>query len=285
MPIYGDEKRLQMVRSILPSSRAKGARDDLAHIKRRSRSRINQVCHKLTIDPEFWDDETSAYDYPDREIRYVVRTRRAADKLRHFEKWAIHITKNKAKKDRLSYMKGILPGGLIGQHAVEHLENYDEFNLDECRYGRRRSYEPAPPTDWAALLRQIVIDNDRHRAFNKWMNEHHTTVQWTTGFSTVQWTSGRFGPQARLTETRVSVGPERPRLLGGLGDIESFLQDISMSGVPRKVESEPWFYKTVFPRNWSNPAEGVSLHESTRTTRSNPDYHPEWWSAMASFQG
>ena len=125
--IYGDEKRLQMARSILTCSQPKSARENLASIKRRHRSKINRLCDRLTRDEDLWDDQAEVNDYPDHEIRDEVRNRRYADKLSHFETWAVHITKDMPREDRLSFMRSILPDGLIGRHSFLSLSPWSTF--------------------------------------------------------------------------------------------------------------------------------------------------------------
>jgi len=61
-----------------------------------------------------WDEKTDLRAYPDGEIRQLVYCRRAADKLNHFERWAIEVTKHLPLEDRLGHMRAVLPRGLIG---------------------------------------------------------------------------------------------------------------------------------------------------------------------------
>lgn len=127
--IYGREKVRQMQRSILPSTARKAARDNkraLVHRNRRGSSHVltkykGPASHVLDIcdDGEvltYWETP-NRHDYGE-----MIYERRSHDKLAHFEMWAYERTKHLRLEDRYSKISGLLPNGLIGDHALSHLE-------------------------------------------------------------------------------------------------------------------------------------------------------------------
>ena len=127
MPIFNDEKRLQMARSILPSTRRKASRENLNNIRRAHRRRVRLQCHRLSRNPELWEEGLQIEDHPDGTIQWEKCERRTADKLHHFERWAVKVTKEIPQESRLSFMRAQLLEGPIGEHALLHLRFLDEF--------------------------------------------------------------------------------------------------------------------------------------------------------------
>ncbi len=125
--LYGPNKHRQMARSILPSRAPKNARERLEAIRRSHRRAVRQT---LSADrrvrnvphDELFDlgDHTRA---PQSAIAEVVRDRRLADTLNHFERWAVAITRDLPPADRLPRVLALLPPGLIGAHAESHLRS------------------------------------------------------------------------------------------------------------------------------------------------------------------
>lgn len=133
-------KHRDMARSILPS-RARSMPAQLATVRRAARHSISHELaslarHRPADDWSEWDDWDENADlraYPDAEIGQLVYWRRAADKLNHFERWAIEVTKDLAADDRLGHMRALLPRGLIGNHAMSHLRHRPEINPHHWR--------------------------------------------------------------------------------------------------------------------------------------------------------
>lgn len=134
---YGAEKFRQMARSILPSTRRKGARYDLAKVRRAGRHDVNQRLRQISDCDDWYDDEFDFDHWPQRArmngtegIKSAVYDRRAADNVSGFLHWAgEHCRKNGIpREDRLSYIDSIMPQNLIGQHAVYgHLAGHYGF--------------------------------------------------------------------------------------------------------------------------------------------------------------
>lgn len=305
---YGDEKVRQMARSILSSTRRKGARDDLRIIKKRSRSRIRQELRHVLRDEDYEaDDDVDLLYYPDEQIRRVVWERRAADKLAHFERWAIEVTRDIPEPDgRLAAMRGMLPKGLIGDHAISHLRGYDEFRTDRFAYGRSAITEETPAerrARWQAereaehvrrvrLLREIVVSGWGHRLLNKAMS-HHTVYWpvWTLGVPRVS-PDGRGGYMTIFEDRFVDTpqGPTRARYLTGLGDVEQFLADLkAAASVSSHVAvEEQRIERRILPNRYyfgkrEHLPRHTYVHEVVVKTRPNPAYHPEWLKSVLEF--
>ncbi len=141
--IYGDDKVREMARSILPST-SRHATRTRPMIHRAERQRSKAAVRAMLRDPELWDGGLDEPDRRQREISVMVRDRRSRDKLNHFEKWAVERTREMPVKLRLGHLAGLLPPGVIGEHALSHLENRRELVSEEqyrLRYAASR-YRP-----------------------------------------------------------------------------------------------------------------------------------------------
>jgi hypothetical protein len=130
--IHGDDKAKEMARSILPSRSRKG-QAYRASIHRSMRREVNLSLRRLERDPSEWDEGVEFGEGPARELPSFVSQRRGQDKLNHFERWAIERTKEMPKEHRLGHLRSLLPGGLIGQHAMLHLKHREELNVERFR--------------------------------------------------------------------------------------------------------------------------------------------------------
>lgn len=305
--IYGKEKVRQMARSILPSRRGRTAKENLRAIEQRHRAMVKRELRLIDEVGEPRDCFDPHCD-PQYEVAFEVRERRDADKLSHFEKWAVHTTKDiPDPRERVVKMRAMLPKGLIGDHAMTHLENYDEFRTNPYAYGR------TPDTDTVALteaervaaekvrqdlkhawrvrvLREVVASGWGHRLLNRSIS--HETTHWPV-FTRHVPTTQRNGDGKWVTtyEDKVvstPLGPTVPRKLGGLGDVESFLADLrkaQYSYLPIKVE--PYVVREVRScKYWYRPVQtGATtyVYESPRDTRPNPEHHPEWIKSVDQF--
>ncbi|MDP3500028.1 MAG: hypothetical protein Q8S33_06840 [Myxococcales bacterium] len=83
----------------------------------------------LSADPDAWDDADGVFDDSTIEVRAVVWRRRSSDKVNPFIRWATQTTKHLPKPSRLHHLRGVLPKGLIGDHALSHLERHAPFDL------------------------------------------------------------------------------------------------------------------------------------------------------------
>jgi hypothetical protein len=161
-------KDRDMARSILPSKNGRPARAAKATIKRARRSAVRQALRgaRGLADLDEWDlDDDLVRDREmSIEIRQEVRWRRQGDKLNHFERWAVQVTRDLRLEDRLSSMAARLPRGLVGDHALSHLEWLPELNpgnpYSERRatwYRRRREGREAVVRERRRLERAVRL--------------------------------------------------------------------------------------------------------------------------------
>lgn len=173
---YGKSKERDMVRSILPSSARKSARDRKNAIKRAHRSSVRQTLrqHRDTLACEMQEDEmfdrVVDFDAPyaelidadgkcDNEIKYAMWDRREADKTRPFERWAVAQTKGVRLLDRATWLQSKMPDTLAVRHAMSHVRMLDEFEVDEHRHWWRNRFN-SEESKWirAAEYAQAVED-------------------------------------------------------------------------------------------------------------------------------
>jgi hypothetical protein len=165
--IFGDDKPRQMARSILPS-RWRGAPRERALLHRSERRKVHVTMCSLARDPSAWDDETDVDTTVDVEISTFVQGRRSADKLNHFERWAVERTRGLPAHERLGHLRGVLPDGLIGFHAMIHLERRRELRPSQVHdraWKRKRTF--LERGEVAQLLRRVCVTPGAHRLFNR----------------------------------------------------------------------------------------------------------------------
>lgn len=230
--LYGKAKRRQMERSLLPSTARRGAARDLARVRRRGRRQLGEDLRLLSglapVVAERWDD--ASFDgraWPQREIKEAVWDRRAHDKVGPFERWAVAVTAHLEPPDRLDAMRKNVPPGLMGRHALAHIDFLDHFSGHlPSRYWSRPPARPARPgPDYEAELRR-VLDEGRLGEFNRWMK--------------------------RPEFAKASAEPAC-RTLAGHHDIDAFLDDCFDGAKPftrryRPLRARPWLDGL---RSWS----------------------------------
>src|SRR5688572_22918886 len=91
--VYGRAKRLEMARSVLPSTWRRQAAREAARIHRRSRHAVAGDLRRYTGDAvgaiaRYDEDGFDVIRSPKREIGELVCDRRGADKLGSFRRWA-----------------------------------------------------------------------------------------------------------------------------------------------------------------------------------------------------
>lgn len=252
--LYGDDKLRQMARSILPS-RWRGAARAKAHLKRATRREVKCHLSQLTRDVAAWEDEYGLDD--DAWVGPVVRDRRGSDKLAHFERWAARVTAALPQTDRLSAVRAVLPKGLIGQHAVEHLRWWPEFQhpneavvraAARSRWyaGRRRGMDRG---EMAELLRELLTVNEGHAAVNLVMRRSKLML----------------GPDD-VVQRRIGT----PRMLHGRDDVLAFLAELSGRGTDGRQREALERYLAAYKRTRGVRAAALELPEDLRI----PD---DWW--------
>jgi len=232
--LYGESKRRQMARSILPSTSRREARKDLGRLRRRSRRRSHQELGSLTVCadvPEVlraWED--AGFDprrWDQRSIKEVVWERRLWDKVAPFLRWAEAITAHLPAADRIDAMRAILPANLVGWHAVSHLQQLEHFSghLDHLNIRYRPAPHPEAPgrAELHRELRRVVAAGEMG-AFNRHMK--------------------RFpcGPDGEHWHTNPC------RTLAGAHDLDALLSDCYLHR-RREADRAAWVWSRP-PRPW-----------------------------------
>lgn len=167
--MHSDKER-DMARSLLPS-RWRGAARAKAQARRSTRREVSQVMAALSVDPETWDDADGVFDDSSIEVRAVVNRRRSSDKVNPFIRWAMQTTKHLPKASRLPHLRGVLPKGLIGDHAMSHLERNARFDLrPRIPWKRRRLLLDRGHV--ANVLREVLEVRGGHALVNDVLTRH-----------------------------------------------------------------------------------------------------------------
>lgn len=163
---HGDHKARDMARSILPS-RWRGAQGERARLQRAARRQVHGSLRWLLRDPGAWEDGVDFDETLGGQLSSFVWQRRAADKLNPFMRWAAEHTRALPLASRLGAMRAVLPRGVIGAHAVQHLERRPDFDtrLRPPLSLRRRTL--LDRGEVAELLRRVVDTPDGLRCLNE----------------------------------------------------------------------------------------------------------------------
>jgi hypothetical protein len=237
--VYGEEKARDMARSLLPSTGRKGARGARSQLHREARRTARLELARLEHEPEAFEDLPGPDGGRSPEIGYMVRRRRWADKVNPFIRWATATTRKLPRESRLSHIQGLLPKGVIGEHALSHLENAEAFRNPQEDSWRRAWLSRRPQSEWmdrgeqAELLRAVLAAPGGHRAFNRWLWARHAA------------------------SSNPSYQPARARTLRGAHDVLPFLDEVGeytrwysgkRSWQPRFPNSEPFEAAQAFLR-------------------------------------
>jgi hypothetical protein len=146
--VYGKEKARDMSRSLLPSTKRKGARDARGQLHREARRTARLELSRLKHEPEAFEDLPRPDGGRSPEIGYMVRRRRWADKVNPFIRWATAATRELPRESRLSHIQGMLPKGVIGEHALGHLKGAEAFRDPWEDTWRRAWLRRRPQSEW-----------------------------------------------------------------------------------------------------------------------------------------
>ena len=210
-----EEKRLQMARSLLPSAHARVAAREKQKVKKRARAQVRQMLARAARAPDHEpDDADDLRAWPHAELRQIVVARRGHDKVAPFLRWAKARTAHLPHHSRLSAMRGVVPRGLVGDHAIDHLRWSPEFGTDPhawWRVGDWTAHVRARAQEHAAQLEslcdeipQIVRSGDGHRALHDALRAHHAA-------------------RVAAAEKDPNVVAPPLRLLAGLHDVDDFI--------------------------------------------------------------
>jgi hypothetical protein len=212
--VYGDDKRRDMARSVLPANpgAARNARDRRALVHGANRAHQRMLLAGMAHDDSFDEWLPTGIDAqhgPDGGIKDVVRRRRRGDKLGPFIRWATAHANDLGPDpaSRVAALEALLPDGLIGRHAMSHLTMEEAFAVGPNR--RRRRETRTARRDRSEREWQSLEDRLRHRLAQRLdrLDELNRLIK-------AQWRP----PADDLCA--------RPRTLGGAHDIEAFVDDL-----------------------------------------------------------
>ncbi len=202
--VYGEEKARDMSRSLLPSKNREAARQARVSIHRAARHQSRAEMTRLVRDPEAFEDFSGLDADVTGDIRCMVWQRRWGDKVSPFIRWAKARTRQLPQASRVSHMRALVPPGVIGEHALQHLErdcHFEHPNETARREALHRRWRESlknpvllKPGAQAELLRAVLQAPGGHRTFNRWLK----------------------------TEPRPQGAPP-PRTLQGVHDVRPFL--------------------------------------------------------------
>lgn len=245
--IYGEEKVRQMVRSILPSTGAKNARDDKAALNRRLRRNARQSLKQIRSEEDWLEDNTDFWDDGQHERYGIVQYRRGRDKLNHFEKWAEHKAADIPDGEKLDFIKGIIKGkGVIIDHAYSHLEWRDGWTTDVYLYHGRWRYSraKAKPEMTEAMVREtiqhILEDSWAHKSLNNILKFNAVTVEWYKYDTYISYYTSDGEPIMKQGYRAVYKRGE-PTLLLGSHNVEEFVS-VLRNGTPYRIANDGVHY-------------------------------------------
>jgi hypothetical protein len=236
-----DPKKLQtMIRSILPSTARKLAREMKRRNCRKVRRATRQALH--CVGP---GGETDAWLRREPKQREVVLERRGYDKLNHFMRWCNAHTRGMSDKEAIDYVRGIVPRNLIGKHALDHWRIYVEFGGrsgrgNGWRAADRRARQEYVDTICGRIRRLLVLRPEFHGELNrviKFVLGVPDPVFWSRVLRV--WTADRrFGVWGADCPTA--------RLLAGRHDVEPFVRAVFVGDTySRERSSLVWLLDTA----------------------------------------
>jgi hypothetical protein len=228
--VYGDEKTLEMARSLLPSTNREPARKSRVTTHRAERRRVRLQAARLTRDPEDSEDLPGPDKGPDVEIRQMVRWRREGDKVAPFIRWAKARARAMPQESRMSHIRSLVPQGVIGEHALFHLRHQEDFEHPSERALRElrreawsRSWlrgERLDRGEQAERLRAVLKAAGGHRALNTWLRARYVFYRRHALHAPRALDRGCTLERAM----QLHLGPTPIRLLLGLHDVLPFLE-------------------------------------------------------------
>lgn len=172
--MYGEEKRLDMARSVLPSTYRAAARKELRRIARAQRRATRQAVRRLAVAADDLTLEALEARLVDiqlqrcRDLDDAVGWRRTGDKVGPLIRWAPRATVDLRIQDRLPTVRAWLPANLIGRHAVSHVQWAEGMSVD---FDHERYFERALPSgpNRDEIVGRVVeiIAGGRHAELNR----------------------------------------------------------------------------------------------------------------------
>ncbi|AKF87168.1 hypothetical protein MFUL124B02_38775 [Myxococcus fulvus 124B02] len=219
--LYGDEKSLQMARSLLPSQWRAQARQHRALLSRSTRRAVRVRVSRMALEPDLFEDCAELDEDAASKMGGVVSRRRRSDKVNPFIRWAKHRTAEELRDSRLSRIRGTVPEGVIGAHALGHLRGEKHFMStaelarSKAHFWRGKSRRSSERGLMAQLLRELLRIPGGQKAFNGYLKRA----------SAKGW-SRRLGHDGQRRV--VFHGDDSLRLLLGVHDVLPFLDAIEV---------------------------------------------------------
>lgn len=252
--IYGEEKTRHMCRDGL-------VRDTHRHYNNHGRAAVRASLHRYILGDEDADITFDADRFSRRNDRDRISFCSNA-----FRTWAVRATADVVEpalrfRKVLSFTRKPSTRHCVRRgtrHMPAFRQQSDAPVFDQDAYRRARH------DLLTRVLREIVISGWGHVRLNSKIR--HNTVTWDDG---------------------VARGPQRARKLLGLGDVQDFIRDLHAASQAPGVNVEPYMDRVVCPTRYYYSSESIPRHtyvrEYMRTTRMNPEYHPEWLDSVLLF--
>ncbi|WP_342376707.1 hypothetical protein NVS55_35865 [Myxococcus stipitatus] len=170
----------------------------------------------------------------------AVAFRRRADKVNPFLRWARQRTQDQPRELRVGLMRGALPEGVIGRHALTHLREDDHFMTAtelawrDARRARSPQSRGAERGLRAQLLRALLLLPGGQKAFNTYLKQS-CAESWSLEL-------GRDGK-----EHVVLHGSKPLRLLMGAHDVLAFLDDLESQDTALRTRHPNKHASTQYP--------------------------------------
>ena len=215
------EKALDMARTILASTRGDQRNRRLIHHRERQSVRgiLRRIEHDVEGDDDTADDPAAPPVQTRRDLADMVYERRAGDKVGPLIRWAVRCVESDADlasaslEDRMAHFRGILPGGLVGEHALSHLQWVLDPDIRR-RPSRGRSWHEEHVEEVRAAA-EHVLDCGFHRELNRVLRPE----RWR-------------GPNEQATRRRpVPVA----RFLLGRHDLDAFAEAVAHTDAGRRT--------------------------------------------------
>jgi hypothetical protein len=304
---YGEEKALQMGRSLLPSKRRETARKERKIVHGAARATQRGEIQRLRSVDWFADEDddsdevepesnplAEAETWRRREIHSMVRDRRSADKTNPFEVWAEAITKDLPLEDRLSTVKAVLPTNLIGWHALEHVKWKTHFSGESPRYlyWRQPKYK-TPPEPIEVTLRKTFENPRLLGILNAHLKRKHVDVVWSIWTLQVpeqyvaDWVENAAGYRTPVYATRyrdrfmdykIHVPPLRFD-----GRVDAFLDATMKKSWPKYRVTRAYDRGELRSWLWEHHATLDRMKLDTTRRYSDPTSHLEWKYALSEY--
>ncbi|MFT4008799.1 MAG: hypothetical protein QM655_02020 [Nocardioidaceae bacterium] len=170
-----DEKRKDLIESVLPSRARKMARD-----RRRQLHKQTRAYQRVALKAVAAEGDDAEVDFREgrrqSEIRWMVLDRRGADNVGALTRWAKAVVagsptlRSAPLHEQVAYFASILPTDVIGRHAVQHIEwaltYLAQPSWRAACLAERTAHDEERKRDLVAELR-LILHEGRHGELNR----------------------------------------------------------------------------------------------------------------------